>query len=355
MRSGLAESDLVLKSQAKAVQRHSWLVTALTTLLLAGCGAERADRDDPDGSGTVQVALVEGSGQSATVARQLPNALVVRATDAAGRPLSGVPVVWTVAAGGGSLAAVSAMTDAAGIARANWLLGPRAGQQSLAVSIGGAQPRVFTALATPGTAAMLEKVSGDSLSGPAGLPLADSLVIRVTDSYGNPVPGTIVKWAAGAAGATLSPAASVADSLGLARTQWKLAPVAGPSTATAMVVAMPPAAFTATATPQEVAGLEKVSGDAQSGPVGAQVSEPLVVRAVDAAGNPVAGVSVAWQVREGGGLIAPAITNTDQQGLARAVWTVGGSPGANTAIAAAAGEIVTFTATGAASPAAAAP
>jgi PKD repeat protein len=61
--------------------------------------------------------------------------------------------------------------------------------------------------------------------------------------------------------------------------------------------------------------------------VGSQLPAELVVRLVDGEGNGVPNTAVAWVVATGGGHVAPANSNTDQEGRASAQWTLGGTPG----------------------------
>src|SRR5437870_12076613 len=68
-------------------------------------------------------------------------------------------------------------------------------------------------------------------------------------------------------------------------------------------------------TTPSVVVLTPVSGDAQTGRVGAPLGAPFVVKAIDATGQPVAGLSVAWTVTAGGGSASPASTTTNGSGL----------------------------------------
>src|SRR5438876_1125937 len=102
-------------------------------------------------------------------------------------------------------------------------------------------------------------------------------------------------------------------------------------------------------TTPSVVVLTPVSSDAQTGRVGAPLGAPFVVKAIDATGQPVAGLSVAWTVTAGGGSASPASTTTNGSGLASATLTVGNTVGTNnqtvTASAAnALGSPVTFVA-----------
>ena len=65
------------------------------------------------------------------------------------------------------------------------------------------------------------------------------------------------------------------------------------------------------------------------GAPGWELIDTLVVRAVDPSGTPRAGVEVTWAVRQGGGSIAPTAAETDADGYAKAVWTLGGKSGVN--------------------------
>src|SRR3989449_983319 len=82
-------------------------------------------------------------------------------------------------------------------------------------------------------------------------------------------------------------------------------------------------------TTPSVVVLTPVSGDAQTGRVGAPLGAPFVVRAIDATGQPVAELGVAGPVTAGGGSASPASTTTNGSGLASATLTVGNTVGTN--------------------------
>ncbi len=92
-----------------------------------------------------------------------------------------------------------------------------------------------------------------------------------------------------------------------------------------------------------------VSGNLQQGLIGAALGQPLVVKVADQYGSPVSGSSVTFTVVTGGGTIAPATIVTDAQGLASAIWTLGTTTGAQSALVASSGvkiaSPVTFAAT----------
>lgn len=66
-----------------------------------------------------------------------------------------------------------------------------------------------------------------------------------------------------------------------------------------------------------------VSGGAQTGEQGDTLAAPVVVRALNAAGQPVADTVVRFVVRTGGGLVTTADARTDAAGLATTRWVLG--------------------------------
>ena len=80
-----------------------------------------------------------------------------------------------------------------------------------------------------------------------------------------------------------------------------------------------------------------VSGDGQSGTGGQPLRYPFVVVVSNAAGNPVAGVPVTFDVTSGGGTLSAASVVTDAQGVALSRLTLGTEMAVNTVTATATG------------------
>lgn len=194
-------------------------------------------------------------------------------------------------------------------------------------------------------AAAVAVQSGNGQQGTVGQALANPVVVRVSDADGQPVRGATVQWTV-TGGGSATPASATTDAAGLAQAQWTLGGAVGPQTATATVQGVAqPAAFTATAQLAATgATLAKISGDAQSGPAGADLPQPLVVE-LRQNGVPLAGVPVTWTA-SGTGAVS-ATSTTDAQGRASTVWRLGRAVGAQTVTAQAPGGAapVTFTAT----------
>jgi hypothetical protein len=94
-----------------------------------------------------QITPSSGNYQLAGVGQGLEQPLVALAADAFGNPVAGIPVVFTVTAGGGSMNGGSFPTDSTGRATAaQWTLGAEAGVQQVTAASGAAQA-VFRAFA----------------------------------------------------------------------------------------------------------------------------------------------------------------------------------------------------------------
>jgi subtilisin family serine protease len=79
-----------------------------------------------------------------------------------------------------------------------------------------------------------------------------------------------------------------------------------------------------------------VSGNNQIGAAGQALALPLTVRVTDKSGDPVGGVTVAFEVVSGGGTVQTPAPTTSSQGLASTVWILGPTVGAPSAVTASA-------------------
>lgn len=71
----------------------------------------------------VGLTIVQGDGQTSVSGSILSVSPTVRVTDSFGNPVGGVPVFWSVRAGGGSVTPASSASDVNGISQASWTLG----------------------------------------------------------------------------------------------------------------------------------------------------------------------------------------------------------------------------------------
>lgn len=79
--------------------------------------------------------------------------------------------------------------------------------------------------------------------------------------------------------------------------------------------------------------IEIVSGNDQVQGRGRSLHEPIVVRAVDAASSPIAGVALRFSTGPGSGVVEPRQTVTDSIGEAAVTWVLGGTVGTQTLVA----------------------
>lgn len=170
------------------------------------------------------------------------------------------------------------------------------------------------------------------------LTLTQQFSASVQDQQGNAMTGQAVVWGTSSGTvATVSVTGVVtAQSVGSATITATIGTVSGQATVT--VTQVPTDLF-------------KFDGDAQSAPVGTALGVPLIVRVLDAAARPVAGVTVGFAATTGGGSVGSPSTVSDAQGLVSSTWTMGLTTGAVTATASAASvTALVFNATALAAP-----
>jgi adhesin/invasin len=166
-------------------------------------GVGQAEFTATAAAGTASVIrVVSGGNQTGQAGAPLASPLVVQVLDAGDNPVSGVPVTWTVASGGGSVSPPSATTGADGQASTAWTLGPGTGSQRVSASAPGAGSVQFDATSTAGPPSVLGLVTQPSGTAQVGVPFARQPVVQVRDAAGNPVPaGGVTVTAAIATGA----------------------------------------------------------------------------------------------------------------------------------------------------------
>src|ERR1019366_9807299 len=162
----------------------------------------------------------------------------------------------------------------------------QAGLQNALASLSGTAPVTFVATARAGGAsnAVIETGNNQTQAVLQTVPLP--LVVRVTDSFGNPVAGTAVTWVINQGGGLLLATSATTDSSGRATAIWTLGGTTGSQLATLSVSSLPLVVFSATATAGALDTLAIVAGNNQSGIVSTALGTPLIVRVVDASGNP---------------------------------------------------------------------
>jgi hypothetical protein len=317
---------------------------AVSTPISLGIGAPAA------------VAAAAGDGQTATAGEAVPVDPSVVVRDGNGTPVPGVPVVFAVASGGGSVSGANATTGADGIATVgSWTLGGTAGTNTLTATVGAGgvsgNPVTFTATATGGAPnADHSAVSAAPSTIAASQGSATSTItVTVRDARGNPLSGQAVTLSASGPGVTLSQPGPTGGSG--ATTGTFSATSAGPHTISAVASGV----TLGTATVNVVAGPPDAARASASVPNGSAGSATQIqVTLQDQFGNPVAGAAgqiavavsgansngrVSVSDRGGGTYVAsytPTEVGTDQVDVRVGGAPVPGSPFSSTVVAGAA-------------------
>lgn len=300
-----------------------------------------------------QLAMQAGDGQTAAHDAALAIAPAVRVGDQFGNPAPGATVTFAVATGGGSVTGATATSNAQGIATVgSWTLGSALGQNTLTATVSGVSPVTFTATATAGAAAHLTLHAGTNQTAPVGTAVPILPAVRITDAAGFPVAGVTPAFAITQGSgqfSTTGTATSNTDGIA-AVAQWSLGTTPGTYVLRAAVTGIADTVFfTATAVAGPPATLAVHAGNTQSANAGTAVAIAPAVVVRDAFNNPVAAVSVQFEVTGGGGSVNSTTPATSNQAGVAGVggWVLGPTPGTNTLTATVPGvDDVTFAATG---------
>jgi hypothetical protein len=279
--------------------------------------------------------LISGGEQTATVGIELPQPIVIRVADAEGGPVAGQLVNFRVTSGGGSVFAGSAITNDSGVAKERWTIGTIVADtqrlEARAVDPETGEGIVFgsaVAFALPGPVDKLVAGNSPLLSGLVGKPATDSLVVIASDTYGNAVPGAVVRWQVTPA-ATLSADSTNTSASGAASTRLTFGSSATTYTVTATSNGKS-VLFAGTASPAAAASVVVVDGNSQSATVGDTLAQPVRIRVTDADGVPVPGVLVQFTVTSGGGVAMTDTARTPTDGYVATRWKLGTIAGVQT-------------------------
>ena len=233
------------------------------------------------------------------------------------------------------------LSDISGIVSCDVKLGGTVGTFQVTPVVGYSQTqRSFNVTITPGPPSVVQIVQGNNQTGSPGQTLPVALVIQVSDAFNNVLGGVPVTWKAATAGVTISNIVATTNQNGRASVLATLGNVAGQQQVTATVGGVT-ATFNLTVN-IPVTGIQKVSGDAQTAVVGATFGAPLVVRVVNAQGNPVQGVAVTFQVTSGSATVATQAATSGSDGTASTTVQAGPNAGPISVVATSNGFTTTF-------------
>ena len=163
--------------------RHSLRWCSLVVLgVLAACGSDGGT--GPSNNPPARLDAVTDLSRTAAVGTAVPGGIIVKVSDASGRPVQNAAVAFAVTQGNGSTSPRVATTDSKGQATATWTLGTILGQNEVTASVTGVGTQIkFEAVGTPGA------VNSIVLSPPSArlLPTVDTMRITAQslDAFGN--------------------------------------------------------------------------------------------------------------------------------------------------------------------------
>jgi hypothetical protein len=276
----------------------------------------------------LNLALVGGANQSATVFTPLPAPIQLQVSDPyTGVGTAGVTVTFSDGGKGGTFNPPSAVSDGSGNVSTSYTLPQKAGNYTITASTANAGNLSFTETALPGPPAKMVINSGNQQSGQAGSILPKQLAVKIEDTYNNGIAGISATFVDLSHGGTLTPSAAVSNAKGIAAVNYQLPNTAGTYKLTASALTFT-SKFTEFATGGTPASLIVVSGNNQTATVNTALPQSLVVQVTDQGGTPISGVSVTFSAPSGTFAGNPA--TTDSNGNATVNYTTGTTAGAIT-------------------------
>jgi hypothetical protein len=309
--------------------------------------------------GLDHLVFVSGSPQTGPVGTALSQPFKVKALDQLGKSQPKVPVTFTVISGSGKFSgntSIAVETDQqTHEAAATLTLGPNQGTNNNVahatavyngVQVGS--PVQFTASGTMGAANQLDIHSGNNKRVAVGNPLSEPLVVKVTDRFGNPIPGHKVIFEVKTGDGTLdgntwTEREKITDSDGLALVTLTVGPIAGVQNNSVEAVAYyvgtqddlvnSPVTFHASGLHSAATNIAYVSGNGQpTSAVRSALAQPFRVKITDVATNVVSEHPVNWVATQGDGtfgnlLETTTTTYSDNNGIAEVVYYPGSVAG----------------------------
>ena len=203
---------------------------AMLVLTLAACRDDPTQivSDRPPPPARWLLGPVAGDEQRGEVATVLPQPVVLRLSDNAGRPVAGQRVYFN---GDGTIVEDSVRTDSAGQVSVHWRLAEVAVKQYMRAGAAGvagvSSTLVLTATGIAGPPVRLVAVTGSDTAVALPLTLLDPVLATGSDRYGNPTPIGAASWKVVSGGGNVL--RTGADTAGRAQADWQLGAAEGPN------------------------------------------------------------------------------------------------------------------------------
>lgn len=215
--------------------------TLCAVVCLVACGKDSTAPDPTPASITAAVSPPA----TFTAGIRLTPLPVVVVKNAAGQPLTDIPVTLVVDSGGGTVVNTVVRTDTEGRAFIDWTLGRTVGRNRLTATVGSLPPVVFSVMTVAGPPSQMYTVGGRQTSyGNEAL----SVGIAVVDQFDNPVAGVPITFTP-ADGSTVSAAQVTTSVFGVASTRWNVPATPGDVHLTGSAPTLAPQTFVATILP----------------------------------------------------------------------------------------------------------
>jgi hypothetical protein len=261
--------------------------------------------------------LVSGGDQSGKAGDALPDPAQVRVVADDGLGVAGV-IVNFAAPLGGAVGDVATTSDASGLVSSALTLGPAAGAQEFVATSGGLRLSIGES-ATAADAAVAVALSGDAQSDTVNRQLPAPFVVRVTDRFGNGVPGVHIAWSRVGAG-QLGGIETTTDAFGQIGTAYTLGTSIGEERVFATVPGIDaPVVFTAHALSDVPAVIAFRSAPTASIPAATPIDPSVQLELRDRYGNLTTAtntVSIALGVNPGGATLSGTLSQAAVSGVA---------------------------------------
>jgi alpha-tubulin suppressor-like RCC1 family protein len=288
----------------------------------ARCGNDSTPPPPPE----IKIASIVINGGPITVERGTTLTVTATVRDTAQRVLTNVPLVWR-----------STVDTVATFSRDNRLVANVPGRAVITASALGVTSGPVDVTVVWNGAATVAAVGfnpPNAISPGADLPDSIRVIVRRTDN--SPAANARVVFAVTEGGGRVSPVGLITTGpSGIAAVKWTTGATEGKNTVTATVVASDSVTTLAYVTPANPVSfslkaynaLSIVQGNNQSGNVLAPLTTPPIVKLVDSAGKPRAGIPVTFAASSNG-RVANSVVSTASDGVASpGVWTLGDAEG----------------------------
>lgn len=341
--SSKTEGGLILEEQPVYTDSFGFASSHFVLSETEGINFAEAAAEDLEGSpvlfsanGVAGVAtkllLFSGNNQTGVVSDTLNNPLKVQILDENNDPVKNVPIDFRFTIGTGQFVGSSSIvTDMDGIAAASAILGNELTSYVILASsseVSGDVLFVIDAASSVAQSITLHSGNGQNV---AVQQQSDPLVVRLWDSFSNPVQGSQVRFEVIEGEANiLSGQPVTSNGSGLASCVIQAGTKSGQIQIKASLEDNPEitAVFAVQVTPSAANQIELVDGHLQVGTVGYFASKPLKARIVDMYGNPVPNEPVAFVVSSGNASVVGNQNRfTDSLGVVNCQIRIGNSPG----------------------------